>query len=204
MQNRNMHTEYHIGRSTFYLILLMLIPMLTMIIFHDYPYISTSCLLLFICLSIYIIYNYQKQDKKFASTYQWEVVNAQVINKKIIKFNCITLHSHIPKYEKDPHMFKIRITYKYTYGNQKYTSKKYALSYSDDTKNCNYNYTISEANKTMYRITKDKKVKIYVNPENPEESVIERGKSSLYSFSYGLVIVYIVVLSTLMYLVLTV
>ena len=199
-----MHTEYYIGKSAWYTILLMLTPMLTMIIFHNHPYISALFLLFFICLSIYIIYNYKRQDTKFNATYQWDTLNAQVTGKKIIKLNCMNLHSHVPRYEKDPHMFRIKITYKYEYNNQKYTSNRYALSYSDDTEDCNYLYTISEANKIMHKITKDKKINIYVNPDNPEESIIERGKSSLYSFSYGLVIVYIVVLSTLIYLVLTV
>ena len=49
-----MHTEYYIGKSAWYTILLMLTPMLTMIIFHKHPYISALFLLFFICLSIYI------------------------------------------------------------------------------------------------------------------------------------------------------
>jgi len=204
MQKRNMHTEYYIGKSAFYAILLMLIPMLTMIIFHDHPYISGLLLLFFIGLGIYIIYNYQKQDKKFASTYQWEVVNAQVVNKKIIKINCISLHSHVPRYENDPHMFRIKITYKYVYNDKNYKSDRYSLTYSDDREDCNYLYTQNEANKIMHKITKDKKIKIYINPDNPKESVIMRGTSSLYSFSYALMVVYIFVLSVLIYFVLSI
>ena len=204
MMKQSVPIENYIGKSIFYFYLMILLPILTMTFFHDKPMISSLFLLFFICVGVYVLYNYHKQDEKFKSSYSWERVDAEVITKKISLLLFESLHSHIHRFKQKTDSFKINITYKYIYKEKEYISNKYALSYTDDNVDCNYLYTINEANKTMYNITKDKKVKIYVNPDNPEESVIKRGKSSLYSFSYGLIIVYIVVLSTLIYLVLNI
>lgn len=182
MYNKNVAREIYFSKNIFFLILMILVPPLELILLRESLNVSILLLLL-IGLSFYIGYVYYQQNKKFESTYDWIPIHAKVIQKRVFHLNCMSINSGMDKYHTRTHGYKVDITYKYKYNNNEYKSNQYALSFKSDA-DCNYLYTLDEAKKIMYRSTKDNNIKVYVNPDNPAESVIKQGKSIWYGMPY--------------------
>jgi hypothetical protein len=176
--------EFFFAKNMLSFYSIFVITLLLFFVAFDKPLLAP---LVAIVILMFYMYSYYRQEKRFDDTYEWDEVIAKVIRKNRVLANCFSVASTTHKYKK---CYKVNIAYKYRYEDKEYQSDKYALSYKGD-RDCNYLYdTVDQANKMMYRYTKDSKVKVYVNPENPNESVIMRGKSKLYGFRYDLMLTY--------------
>lgn len=196
--NQKIDKETCFSKNIFFLILMASAPMLGVMFLRDQPSMSMLFLFLLICWSFYVGYDYYKQNKKFGSTYKWERIEAKVTKKRVFHLNCMSINFRMSPYRIKTHGYRVDITYKYEINGKEYKSNQYSWAYNGDA-DCNYLYTLEEAKKIMHRLTKDKKIKIYINPHNPQESVIVRGKSLWYAFPHGLLSVYIIVLFYLIY-----
>jgi hypothetical protein len=75
----------------------------------------------------------------------------------------------------DGEMYYPSITYKYTYGDAKFTGNKFK------TVLLQYNWR-GPSERVVQRFPKDASIEVYVNPDNPEEAVLEPGGTAGYSF----------------------
>ena len=190
--NKPIKTETYMSFNIIGLLFLSSIPIVAILFFYKQPIIGIFFVSVFILFIFYTIY---KQDKRFASVYKWERIEAKVKSKKIVKYTCLTMYR---KWNTAKSSYKIDIKYQYEYNGVIVTSNQYAMPYKGDA-DCNFLYTLDEAEKTMDAITKDKKVTVYVNLSNPEESIIMQGKSKQYGISYPILFMYMVGLFYLLF-----
>ena len=182
----------------YYLMLIAMIPIIVLMIYSSQPLIGISFSIFYMIVIFLIANKIDKNNNSFESTYDWKEVHAKVIKKNVIKLTCFTLFLKMDKYKMATNSYKIDITYKYDIDGEVYTSNQYALSYKGDA-DCNYLYPLDEAKKLLYKLTKDNHINVYVNPENPEESVIMRGRSKSYGFPYSALYIISVVIAFFAY-----
>jgi hypothetical protein len=192
MNNSSIKTEVHMSYNIFSLLFLTSAPIITILFFHKQPIIGIFFVFVFI---LFIFYTIRRQDKKFVSTYSWVKADAVVKSKKIVKYGCMSMYR---KLNTTNSSYKIEITYQYQFDGEIFTSNQYAMAYRGDT-DCNFLYTLNEANKIMHAITKDKIITIYINPLNPKESIVMQGKSNRYGISYSILVTYLIFLIYFVY-----
>jgi hypothetical protein len=171
--------------NTLRLIVFFVLP--PMLVFFLYPnkllalIIPVSIVLLFIVLTLL-------ENKRFEKTYEWKEVDAKIQGKKLRRYYCNSSYRTFgppwSRFRKEN--YKLDTEYSYIIDGKEYISNQYALAYYGDN-DCNYLYSLSDALELMHTFDqKDKIIKVYVNPDNPEESVIKRGRSKWYKipFSY--------------------
>lgn len=110
-----------------------------------------------------------KELKRLNKPYSWVKGTARVLSKEIIDFTSIC---------KPPLLrYRIKVIYTYTYQETLYKSDTFALGVFG-VSGCNYFFSeVEEAIEYADRLIRDNKVTVYINPENPKESVIKRGVS---------------------------
>ncbi|HDM8167398.1 TPA: DUF3592 domain-containing protein [Vibrio harveyi] len=93
----------------------------------------------------------------------WNVIPAKIISAEVESL----------KYEDTNRRWKIsyapKVSYEYNYGGKVYVSNRYSWVKSYDNGELH-----DAAKRLVYSKQKGKKIKIFVNPENPSESVVER------------------------------
>lgn len=101
--------------------------------------------------------------------YAWVKGKARVLNKEIADFTSIC---------KPPLLrYRIKILYAYTYQETLYESDTFALGVFG-VPGCNYFFSeVEEAKEYADKLIRDNEMTIYINPENPNKSVIKRGIS---------------------------
>lgn len=193
MGNRgHIKTKINISSSAIIILLFSIFPFGVILFAYDKPTVVTGFIFLFVvllCMAVYI------QEKNFSSVYSWEKIEATIVSKKVIKYMCFSMYR---KWNTAKNIYKIDIKYRYKYNGKIFTSNKYAMSYQGDG-DCNCLYTLSEAKRRMQELTKDKTITIYVNPLNPDESVIIRDKSDNYGIPYFILFLYIASLFYLLF-----
>lgn len=105
--------------------------------------------------TIFFFYNGFNVISGVIQSKNWKEVNAEVLNYEIIKSRKKTSN------------IAIKANYKYEINNQVYTNSKIDFSF------ISININKKRINKQIEYI-QNKNIKIYVNPKNPEESVIDR------------------------------
>ncbi len=193
MDNKShIKTKINISSSAIIILLISIFPFGVILFAYDKPMVVTGFVLLFVVFVFMAIYI---QEKKFSSVYSWEKIEATIVSKKVIKYMCFSMYR---KWNTAKNIYKIDIKYRYKYNGEIFTSNKYAMSYHGDG-DCNFLYTLHEAKRRMQDLTKDKTITIYVNPLNPDESVIIRGKSDNYGIPYFILLLYIASLFYLLF-----
>ena len=163
------------------------IQSLLFIVFVLLIMLNLSCALLILCFSVWVfvtLYQVYLQKMRVKDTRNWQKVKAKIISKQTRRgspFGATRLFPYI-----------MDITYKYTIDKQNYISNKYAVE-SCMEPSMNYIYSKEEAEDILRSLSKKEGFDIFVNPNCPEDSIIERGNSSTNSPSYILMVVAFVI-----------
>ena len=134
-------------------------------------YILTLSIVFLLMLVLYVAV----KRRKIASTYQWKKAKGKLLGVDIIKSKC----SVIECFCFNQGDYRIDISYEYVFNEKLYASNKYALCPV-----CNYHYSLKEAKDIVKHLRHNKEIDIFVNPQNPKESVVLQGISKNYNPSY--------------------
>ena len=174
-----------VARGFFGIYFLLALPFVIIPMTYKYKIVGILFSLLFI---MYIIYAIYKENKRFVDVYRWIGRQARIKQIKIVKYACMSMFR---KWNTKNNTYKIDIEYEYQVNDKAFTSSRYAFSYKGDG-DCNFLYTLDEATKIVQQMKKDKTITVYVNPKNPEESVVVKGKSDYYGIPYFILGIYVI------------
>jgi len=135
----------------------------------------------YLIFNVYVLllyYIYKKRNEKLKDKYSWKPHKAKVWSTKIQKHSCSKRWGYYPKI-------------KYFY----YINKKRYVSDNFFPIKCEGFYTKEKAKTLLKRLVKNSELTVYINPNNPTESVIIRGEdgefeSNLMYLVYFLIIPY--------------
>ena len=159
------------------------IQFLQFIVFMILVGLNLPCTFLITYFSIWIfatLYQVYLRKKRVKDTNNWHQIKAKIISKQIRRGSPLGVTLLLP--------YIIDITYEYSVDKKNYISNKYAVE-SCMEPSMNYIYSKDEAEDILRRLSKEEALDIFVDPNCPEDSIIQRGNSSTNSPSYILVVV---------------
>ena len=126
-----------------------------------------------------LVYSFRrilKEINRIKATYQWTKSKGTVNKKAIVEFWSLCTNLYTP--------YRAKILYSYTYEGTLYQSDTFALDVFN-VKGCNHLYpSMDELKNDVDKRIRNNKITIYINPNNPSESVIKRGLSQYEEPSY--------------------
>lgn len=130
---------------------------------------------------IYSFRRITKEINRIKETYQWVKSKATVNKKAIVEFSALCTKIGVA--------YRAKILYSYTYEGILYQSDSFARDVFN-VKGCNHLFSSIDALKEdVDKLIRNNKITIYINPQNPSESVIKRGISQYEEPSYVLLMV---------------
>ena len=130
---------------------------------------------------IYFFRRITKEMNRIKETYQWVKSKATVNKKAIVEFSALCTKIGVA--------YRAKILYSYTYEGVLYQSDSFARDVFN-VKGCNHLFSgIDELKESVDKLIRNNKITIYINPQNPSESVIKRGIAETEEPSYVLLII---------------
>jgi len=135
----------------------------------------------FYVLLLYFIY--KRRNEKLKDKYSWKPHKAKVWSTKVQKHSCSQRWGYYPK-----------IKYHYVIDGKRYVSDNFFPI------KCEGFYTKEKAEQLLEKLVKNFEVIVYVNPNNPSESVVIRGENGEFEFPLiYLVLFYLIPYNALFY-----
>ena len=153
-------------------------------------YVSYFILLLFVEKKIYIVtlsiiflltlISYVAiKRRKIDSTWHWEKDKGKLLRVDIVRSKCSVKECFCF----NQNNYRIDILYEYVFCEKLYNSNQYAICQI-----CNYHYSLIEVQDIVKYLKQAKEIDIFVNPQNPKESVVLQGISKNHNPSYWFVL----------------